>query len=387
MQTGKAADPALLLAHALFLTGRQLNQLLDAGMSVGEILDRIRMVDFLGKGERLTALEADGFAARELEACRQQDIQLVSRWDDDYPALLKQIPDPPVILYRRGTYHREDENAVAVVGSRHPSLYGRDQALRMSHDLAASGLTIVSGLARGIDQQAHAGALTVSHGRTLAVLGCGLDRVYPKENQMLFDRLVERGAAWSEYPLGTPPLGRHFPQRNRIISGLSLGVLVVEAHRRSGSLITAREALEQGREVFAIPGPINQMTSWGTNGLIKDGAYLIEEASDILEVLGQSLASRPNLRDASPPPAAAAVIPDARTPAIEISTADLPEAWQPILASLKQGAQSTEELAFLHGQSVKAMAHFLVEMEIQGRIHRQIDGQWRFVRRDVDSNL
>ena len=227
--------------------------------------------------------------AREVELCAQKGIGFLIFSDSEYPARLKEIPDPPLLLYKKGVLLENDRNSIAIVGTRHPSFYGRTQAKKFSQELASRGLTIVSGLARGIDQVAHDAALQVSYGRTIAVMGCGLDVIYPKEHEGLFRRISERGAVLSEYPLGTPPLPENFPRRNRILSGLTHATFVVEAHSRSGSLITAHQAVEQGREVFALPGPVDQLTSRGTHQLIKEGACLVEAPEVILLVLADRL--------------------------------------------------------------------------------------------------
>jgi DNA processing protein len=195
---------------------------------------------------------------------------------------LKDIYDPPALLYLRGALRREDELAVAIVGSRKTSAYGREVTERIGRDLARHGVTVVSGMARGIDSVAHKGALQ-GGGRTIAVLGCGVDVIYPSENRNLFHQIIEQGAVLSEFPMGSPPEAGHFPRRNRIISGLSIGVVIVQASGESGSLITAGYALEQGREVFAVPGNIGAEGSRGTNQLIKEGAKLVESSEDILE--------------------------------------------------------------------------------------------------------
>ncbi|MCI0596745.1 MAG: DNA-processing protein DprA, partial [candidate division Zixibacteria bacterium] len=214
---------------------------------------------------------------KEIESCLKKEIRLLTLFDPAYPRLLKEISDPPLLLYMAGAFDDSDAAAVAVVGSRNPSFYGLEQTRIFAGALARMGITVVSGLARGIDGAAHEAALGVSSGRTLAVVGCGIDIPYPREHRKLFEAIRERGAVVSEYPLGTPPLACNFPERNRIIAGLSLGVLVVEAHIRSGSLITAHEAADEGREVFALPGPVTQLTSKGTHRLIKDGAALVED--------------------------------------------------------------------------------------------------------------
>src|SRR5438034_3184575 len=204
--------------------------------------------------------------------------------DVRYPVLLRNIPDPPPVLYVDGAVEPVDVQAVAIVGSRHATLYGIRIARTLAEQLSGLGFTTVSGVARGIDPVAHEGALAAG-GRTLAVLGCGLDVAYPPDHTQLRAQVAEAGALLTEFPLGSPPLAAHFPRRNRILSGLSLGVVVVEAAEGSGSLITAKLAAEQGREVFAVPGPIDAPTSRGTHGLLKQGAKLTETVDDILDEL------------------------------------------------------------------------------------------------------
>jgi DNA processing protein len=204
--------------------------------------------------------------------------------DDRYPAWLRAIPDPPAVLYCDGRIEPRDRQAVAIVGARKATPYGLRITETLARELSGAGFTIVSGLARGIDAAAHRAALEAG-GRTIAVLGCGLDVTYPPEHASLREEIAASGAVLTEFPAGTPPKPSHFPQRNRIISGLSLGVVVVEAAEDSGSLITARLALEQGREVFAVPGPLDAPLSRGPHGLIKQGAKLVETADDIIEEL------------------------------------------------------------------------------------------------------
>jgi DNA processing protein len=221
--------------------------------------------------------------------------------EDAYPKRLRDIYDPPALLYVRGELKKEDELAVAIVGSRKTSLYGRWITEKVSQELARYGVTIVSGMARGIDSVAHKGAIS-GGGRTIAVLGCGVDVVYPSENRNLFHQIINQGAILSEFPMGSPPEGGHFPRRNRIISGLSIGVAVVQASAESGSLITAGYALEQGREVFAVPGNVGAEGSRGTNRLIKEGAKLVETSEDILEdILPQWTRERETIQKVEPP--------------------------------------------------------------------------------------
>lgn len=219
---------------------------------------------------------------RDLAAMERLRIRAVTILDEDYPARLKAIHDPPPVLSVSGRLDEADHHAIAVVGTREATAVGLEVAQRLSRGLAEAGFTIVSGLARGIDGAAHRAALEAG-GRTIAVLGCGIDRTYPAVHRSLRSRIEERGAVLSELPPGAQAHPYHFPKRNRIISGLSLGVVVVEAAPQSGSLITARLAAEQGREVFAVPGPILSEQSHGTNGLIKQGATLVETVEDVLE--------------------------------------------------------------------------------------------------------
>lgn len=219
---------------------------------------------------------------KELRLSEKSGAKMVTWEDEEYPLNLTQIYDPPPLIYVRGSLIPEDRMAVAVVGSRYPTTYGKSAAERIAMGLSRKGVTVISGLARGVDSCAHRGALAAG-GRTIGVLGCGLDIIYPPENRELYDRVAAQGAIISEFPLETPPDSDHFPIRNRVISGLSLGVAVVEATLRSGSLITARFALEQGRDVYAVPGNVDSARSEGTNRLIKEGAKLVTQAEDILE--------------------------------------------------------------------------------------------------------
>ncbi|MBZ0299643.1 MAG: DNA-processing protein DprA [Anaerolineae bacterium] len=219
----------------------------------------------------------------------QERIERAGAWlltlaDEAYPPLLKAVPDPPMVLYMRGSLLPIDQNALSMVGTRKATHYGQEAASNIAAALADQGVTIISGLAHGIDTAAHRGALSAG-GRTLAVLGSGVDHIYPADNRELAAKIVENGALVSEFPLGTAPEARNFPRRNRIISGIALGVLVVEAPEGSGALITADMAAEQGREVFAVPGNIFNTSSRGSNRLIQEGAKLVMSAEDILDEL------------------------------------------------------------------------------------------------------
>ncbi len=255
--------------------------------ALGASVGRLMKVEGVGSvtAERIAASRDKFDACAELELAAKAGVWLVHMEDPRYPPVLRQIYDPPPVLYVKGTLRREDNLAVAIVGSRRCSLYGQEQASRLAHLLAAAGFTVVSGMARGIDTAAHTGALAGA-GRTIAVQGCGLSRVFPPENAKLFELISACGACICELPVRAEPLAEHFPPRNRIIAGLSLGTIVVEAGLRSGALITAKTALESNREVMAVPGKIDSPLSQGPHYLIKQGAKLIESVEDVMEALG-----------------------------------------------------------------------------------------------------
>ena len=240
---------------------------------------------------------------KEFEKLAKEGISIITIQDDQYPKLLKEIYDPPTILYIKGLFKPKDDFALAIVGTRKPTMYGARVAEEFSHKLSTAGLTIVSGMALGIDTIAHKAALQAGN-RTIAVLGSGLDRqnIYPISNLHLSDIISEKGALISEYPIGTKAMPYHFPARNRIISGLSLGTLIIEATEKSGTFLTANHALDQGRQIFAVPGPIYSQQSAGPNKLIKMGAKLVTNIDDILEDL--------NLKSATQRQEARQIIPD-----------------------------------------------------------------------------
>lgn len=246
--------------------------------------DELIGVDGIGKNtaNSIKSFNMEEKVKEELNKIEKSKIAVLTIDDKKYPSNLKTIFDPPPVLYVKGDLTESDTIAVAVVGSRLPTIYGKLVAEKISKGLAETGITIVSGMARGIDSIAHKSAIEMG-GRTIAVLGCGLDIIYPPENYKLVNDIVSHGAVISEFPISTNPDKMNFPQRNRIISGLSLGVAVIEAAEKSGSLITAGHAIEQGREVFAVPGNINSAKSHGTNRLIKMGAKLVEGVNDIIE--------------------------------------------------------------------------------------------------------
>ena len=238
------------------------------------------------RAEAILRARRDPNVAEELARAADEGVRVLCLEDDDYPAPLRHIPDPPICLYVRGKLEAADAVGMAIVGARRCTYYGMEQARRFGAALAGAGFTIVSGLARGIDGYAHEGALAAG-GRTLAVLGNGLVRIYPPEHAALSERVIAHGALISELPMDAPPEGKNFPRRNRIIIGLCLGVLIVEAGRRSGALITARLATEYNREVCAVPGRVDSDTSAGTNAMIRDGqARLVTCLEDVLDELG-----------------------------------------------------------------------------------------------------
>lgn len=297
---------------------------------------------------------------KELHCAFDAGIEVLPYDDPDYPPRLRAIADPPSFLYVKGEIRPEDANAIAVVGSRNASPYGLKMARDLCHALAALGFTVVSGMARGIDGQAHEAALSAG-GRTIAVLGSGADVVYPREHKALYQRIGENGAVISEFPLGTPPLAQNFPYRNRLISGLALGVVVVEATEKSGSLITARLALEQGREVFAVPGEAGRSRSRGTHGLIRQGAKLVEGVEDILEEVAPQLVG--------------ALKKDARGPALR--AAGLGADAQRVLELIGAEALHVDEIAERSGLSPARVLEILLRLEIDGLL-QQLPGK-RFV--------
>jgi len=299
-------------------------------------------------------------ANAEIERLEQLGASVITLEDDDYPSLLREIHDPPIALYVRGDLKKACERpCIAVVGSRRCSTYGVNAAQSLSRDLAANGLTIVSGMARGIDAAAHRGALE-GGGLTIAVVGTGLEKTYPKEHKKLEDEIIANGAVISEFPLGTPPLPQNFPYRNRVLSGLCVCVMVVEAAEHSGSLITARLAYEQGREVSAVPGNITSQTSFGPNFLIKDGAKLVQYWRDVVEELPRDLkekilgVKRPTKSDDQSnvqPVFETVALSDHERKLLDLLTADAPSHIDQLLIS--SGMNSSELMTALLGLEMK----------------------------------
>lgn len=317
----------------------------------------------------------------DLEKARRLNVAIITCQDPRFPQRLRHIYDCPALLYVKGELQGIDIS-IAVVGSRNASVYGKYTTERLCRELALSGMTIVSGMARGIDASAHKGALSVK-GRTIAVLGSGLDVIYPPENETLFHEISRSGAVVSEYPFGTRPNAPNFPARNRIISGMSLGVVVVEATEKSGSLITARIALEQGRDVFAVPGSIDEAGSRGTNRLIKEGAKLVENVDDILSEIrphsspGDSISGRASL-----PADPTDYEPAELTDALSNEKGGSKNSHYPVLGEkehllinhLSTRPRSVDDLIAATGLSASEILSLLLHLELRGLI-RQMPGK------------
>jgi DNA processing protein len=282
------------------------------------------------------------------------------RGDDAYPALLEELPDPPLVLYARGRLEALEAPCVAIVGTRRPTYYGLQMAEGLSADLGRRGVAVVSGLARGIDAAAHRGCLE-ARGRTIAVLGCGIDVVYPREHKHLSQRIAESGLLLSEFPPGTSPSPQNFPVRNRIISGLALGALIVEASEYSGSLITARLALEQNREVFAIPGNLTSPQSFGPNFLIKQGAKLVQSWRDIVEEF--------------PPETRRTILSEEESQAPQNPDLELLSEEELKLLGLLESDRATQfdKIYRNSGMSIPTLSNLLLRLELLGRV-RQVPG-------------
>jgi len=293
----------------------------------------------------------------EIAHCRASGVNIVAESGSDYPEVLRKIPDPPGVLFVRGEIRPTDGLAVAIVGTRHATQYGIAQAERLAMGLARAGYTIVSGMARGIDAVAHRAALKAG-GRTLAVLGSGVLNIYPPEHGPLAEEIIAHGAVLSENPPHSPPLAGAFPQRNRIVTGLSLGVIVVEAADRSGALISARHAMEQGREVFAVPGRVDSRMSKGCHRLIRDGAKLVETVDDVLEELGP-LAMPTPLAGGNP-----------EQPIRHPAELQLNEPEQAVLAKIGDEPQTIDDIAVASGLPVQNVLATISVLEMRRLIRR-----------------
>jgi len=315
--------------------------------------------------EALVSSQSARRAERLLRDSERVGAAILTPDDAAYPARLRELPDPPPALWYRGGMDFASA-MIAVVGSRRPSPYGSMVAERFGRELALAGVTVVSGLARGIDGAAHQAALDAG-GDTIAVLGCGLNRVYPLEHRALQEAIGRDGALLTEFSPNTPPLAHHFPRRNRLISGLALGVVVVEAGERSGSLITARLALEQGREVFAVPGNLGVGGSVGTNRLIKSGATLVERVEDILEAVAAQI--DPSIVRSLRP------LPSADRMSSHAAEASLTTEERALAGHVTHEPLHMDELAARAGRPVRHVAALLVSLELKGAV-RQLPGQF-----------
>ena len=326
-------------------------------------------------------------AADRFETAEKKGLELLVWGDPGYPARLAEIPDPPPVLWVKGLIEERDKLAVGLVGSRKASKIGLDAARTLGRDGAARGVTIVSGLALGIDAEAHWGALE-AEGRTLAVLGCGLDWVYPRENASLYERIPKAGALISEFPPDAPPRPVNFPRRNRVLAGLSLAVVVVEAGPRSGALITARLGLELNREVMALPGPAGAGHVQGSHRLIKSGAALVESMDEVLAEI------KPRLLEGLPPrpepaplvePAGSAPAPRARAHRVPAAPVPVePEQGTPegrVWALLAEGPRDADTLGRAAGLLAAEMSVVLLNLELTGLIVKSPAGL--FARRDT----
>lgn len=320
--------------------------------------------------EVIKSAETREKAAHEIEELARLGGKALTLTDERYPQLLRETYDPPIVIYCLGDLTAAlSQPAIAIVGSRRCSTYGRNVAEKLSRELAERGVTVVSGLARGIDSAAHRGALE-GHGLTVAVMGTGLDAVYPKENRKLAERIAEKGALITEFPLATPPVSQNFPFRNRVISGLSLGVMVVEGAERSGSLITARLAYEQGRDVFAVPGNITSAKSFGPNYLIKDGAKLVQTWRDVIEELPAEMKATILSAERG----------EGRIKQVVIDEVALSESERKVLKMLSPDeAVHIDQLISKSGLSLGELMGALLQLEMTDRI-RQLPGK-SFVKR------
>jgi DNA processing protein len=292
---------------------------------------------------------------QEVQRAEEAGVKIIPFGSGIYPARLRSIADPPPCLYVKGEIRQQDDKAVAVIGTRSASHYGRRVARDLCRGLASLGFTVISGMARGIDGVAHDEALNAG-GRTIAVLGSGVDRAYPPEHRKLYHRISENGAVISELPLGAPPLAFNFPARNRLISGLSAGVVVVEATEKSGSLITAAIALEQGREVFAVPGEVGSSRSRGGHRLIRQGAKLVENVDDILEEIAPQLVAR-----------------DRQPAALRTLPVDAQPETHKIFDLLQERSLHIDEVIEASGFSASRVSQILLELELQGFL-KQLPG-------------
>jgi DNA processing protein len=364
-----------------------------AEAACGALADLLATIDGIGVSRSrkiansLRGASAD--AENELARAAAIGVKIFCPDDAAYPIMLRSIPDPPNVLYCRGNLEDRDLNGVAIVGSRKCSFYGREQAERFGALLAGAGCTVISGGARGVDSAAHRGAMSHPQGRTIAVLGSGVDVPYPPENERLFEQVAEYGAVLSEFPLGTSPSKENFPRRNRIVSGLSRGVLIIEADVRSGALITARQACDDhGRPVFALPGRVDNPLSAGPHLLIRDGAALVTNLEEILEGLGPlpQEAMEAGLFDEATPSDETSELPrdETATPQAENPQRDiegLTDRQRAILAAIGTDSANVDLIVERTDLPVQLVLQELTFLSLKGQIKR-VDGQ-TYARRKV----
>ena len=342
----------------------RLRRLLDAFGSAEKILlarpDQLSAIDGITRplADNLAHWQDHADPTAELQKAAGLGAHVITAKDDEYPAALREIHDPPIVLYVRGTLTGRDRHAVAIVGSRKASHYATESAKKLSFQIAYAGLTVVSGLARGIDTAAHQGALAAK-GRTIAVIGAGLGHLYPPENAELADRIATSGAVISEFPIDTKPDRQTFPIRNRIVTGMSFGVLVAEAGANSGALISANMAADQGRTLYAIPGRIDSPSALGSNRLIQQGAKLVITVADILDDLPLVFSKQPDL-------------------SVAFTPADLTPEQQKILAALGTDETSLDSVIATSGLTAAAVSSTLLALEIR-KLVKQLPGK-RFVK-------
>lgn len=324
-----------------------------------------QLLEVEGVGRKMARFIADPIqvasarkrAMQEIENVSARNCTVLCPADNSYPAVLRDIADPPVALFCRGDAKCLERPTVAIVGSRAATTYGKRVSFELGRELARQGICVASGMAMGIDGEAHAGALA-GGGMTVGVLACGVDVIYPHQHEKLFREVAANGLVISEYPLGTRPDGFRFPERNRIISGVSLGTVVVEASLKSGSLITARLALDQGREVFAVPGRIDSPKSQGTHRLLQQGAKLVNCVDDILEELNMAGMLAPGRADRK----------------ADVQSAELPEEEKYLLSCLDVYPVTIDELVHQSGYAAAAIFQMLLRLELKGLV-RQLPGQ------------
>lgn len=364
---------ALTLLRSPGLGARSVHILLNAfGDAISVLAASDSALQTAGlKSEQITALHnvTEDDIASDIAWAALENNHLIAIDHPLYPANLKEIPDPPVLLYVTGDPEVLGTPQIAMVGSRNPTAGGIENAERFAAELAGRGLCVTSGLASGIDAAAHRGALSVQ-GLSIAITGTGLDRVYPASNRELAHQLAEQGALVSELPIGTPPKPHHFPRRNRLISALSCGVLVVEATVRSGSLITARMATEQGREVLAIPGSIHNPMARGCHALIRQGAKLVETAEDVLEELASQINISPLQRPA---------VTDESSLQNPLAPAEEDPEYAQLVHALGHDPVSIDTLVERTGLSIAALSSMLLMLELTGKVDKASGGRYTLI--------